>query len=114
MLRRFTVRFLLGILAAWLGALLLPGVGTDGAATPFILVGLFLAVGGVVIPIIEGAAAVLLFFLPRTLRVFLLRGANVAIAAALVTGFGFGSRPLVGLVGLTFLLGVLYMLPFAR
>lgn len=114
MLRRFTVRFLLGILAAWLGAMLLPGVRTDGAATTFILVGLFLAVGEVVIPVIESAAAVLLFFLPRTLRMFLLRGANVAVAASLVTGFEFGNRPLVGLVGLTFLLGVLYMFPFAR
>lgn len=94
--------------------MLLPGIRTDGAATTYILVGLFLAVGEVVIPVIEGVAAVLLFFLPRTLRVFLLRGAAVAIAASLVTGFGFGNRPLVGLIGLTFLLGVLYVLPFAR
>lgn len=113
-MRRFVVRFALGILAAWLGAMLLPGVQTDGAATSFILVGLFLAIGEVVIPVIDGLAAVLLFFLPRTLRGFLLRGAVVAIAASLVTGFGFGNRPLVGLVGLTFLLGVLYVLPFAR
>lgn len=113
-MRRFIVRFLLGILAAWLGAILLPGVRTDGAATTFILVGLFIAVGEVVIPVIEGAAAVLLFFVPRALRVFLLRGALAAIAASLVTGFEFGDRPLLGLVGFTVLLTVLYLLPFAR
>lgn len=113
-MRRFIVRFLLGVAAAWVGSVFLPGVKTDGNITTYILVGLFLAVGEVAIPVIEGAAAVLLFFLPRSLRILLLRGVEVAVVASLVTGFGFPDRSLVGFGGFTLLLTLLYMLPFAH
>lgn len=113
-MRRFVVRFFLGILAAWAGSFLIPGVSADRNVTTFILMGLFLAIGEVALPILEGGAAVLLFFLPRSARVFFLRAAEVAIAASLVTGFGFSGQPLVGLAGLTVLLSLLYMLPWAH
>lgn len=112
-MRRFVVRFLLGTLAAWAGSFLLPGVAADDKPTTFLLFGLFLALGEIALPIVEGAAAVPLFFLPRSFRTIILRAAVVAVAASLVSGFSFPERPVVGLLGMTVLLSLLYMLPFA-
>lgn len=111
-MRTFVVRFLLGIAAAWIGSSLIPGIAADGALTTFILMGLFLAVGEMIIPLIESGAGVLLFFIPRSARLFLLRAGEVAVAASLVSGFGFVS-PLIGIVGFTILLSLLYLLPLA-
>lgn len=105
---------MLATLAAWLGSLLLPGVETDGQATSFFLFGLFVAIGEVVLPVIEGGAALLLFFLPRHVRAFALRLAVVGISAHLVGGFSLSDRPAVPLLGMTLLLSLLYMLPFAH
>lgn len=111
-MRGFIARFILGILAAWVGSALLPGITTDGKATTFMLLALFLALGEIVLQTIEGGARVFLFFLPKSVRIFILRAAVVAIAASLVNGFSFADRQIVGLVGLTIVLSLLYMLPF--
>ncbi len=113
-MRRFLVRFVLGAAAAWIGAFLIPGVRTDGAITTLLLFGFLVAVGEVALPIVEGGASVILFFLPRSARNFLLRALVVVIAAALTDGFTFADRPLVGIAGMTVLLSLLYMVPFAH
>ena len=112
-MRRFFFRFLLGILGVWVASFLVPGVTADRRGITFLLVGLFVAVGEMAVPVVEGGTAVVLFFLPRSVRVFVLRLAAVAIAAQLTDGFGF-SAPLPGLFGTTLLLTLLYALPFAR
>ncbi len=113
-MRRFVVRFVLATLAAWLASFLLPGITTDRAPTSFLLFGLFLAVGEVALPVVEGGAAVLLFFLPRSVRTLALRTGIVAIASALVSGFGFSGQPLIGLIGFAIFLSLVYMLPLAH
>lgn len=112
-MRRFLFRFLFGILGVWMASFLVPGVTADRRGITFLLAGLFIAVGEMALPIAEGATAVVLFFLPRSVRVFALRLAIVAIAAQLTNGFGF-SAPLPGLAGTTLLLSLLYALPFAQ
>lgn len=112
-MRRFFFRFVFGILGTWVASFLVPGVTADRRGITFLLAGLFVAVGEMALPIVEGGTAVVLFFLPRTLRVFALRLAIVAIAAQLTDGFGF-SAPLPGLFGTTVLLTILYALPFAQ
>lgn len=111
-MRRFIVRFLLGIAAAWVASFLLPGVTTDRTVISFVLMGLFLGVAEVILPLLDPGAAILLFFIPRSLRIFLLRGAAVAIAAWLTAGFGF-TNSVIGIVGFTILLSLFYLLPFA-
>ncbi|TSC64325.1 MAG: hypothetical protein G01um1014106_178 [Parcubacteria group bacterium Gr01-1014_106] len=109
----FIFRILFGVLGMWLASMLVPGVTTDQRGITFLLAGLFVAVGETALPLIESATAVVLFFLPRTVRMFALRLAIVAIAAQLTDGLGF-SAPLPGLLGTTFILSLLYALPFAR
>lgn len=113
-MRRFIVRFVLGAAAAWGGSFLLPGVKTDGASTTFLLFGFLIAVGEIALPVIDGFASVILFFLPRSVRSLLLRALVVAIAGALTDGFAFADRPLIGIAGMTILLSVLFMVPFAN
>lgn len=113
-MRRFVVRFILGVLAGWVGSFLLPGVTADGKTTTLLLLGLFLSIGEIALPIVEGGAAVPLFFLPRSFRVFAVRTIVVAVAASLVSGFSLSEPPLVGLLGMTVLLSLFYMLPFAH
>lgn len=110
---KFVVRLLLGIAGMWIASVLIPGVTADRRGVTFLLAGLFVAVGEMALPVVEGALAVVLFFLPRTIRLFVLRVAIVAIAAQLTDGFGF-STPLPGLLGTTLLLTLLYALPFAH
>ena len=112
-MRRFLTRFLLGTLVAWSGSFLVPGIETDREVRTFILFGFFLAVGEAALPIVEGGAGVLLFFLPRSARRALLRAGEIVVASGLVTGFWFSS-PIVGILGLTLLFSVLLMLPFTR
>lgn len=112
-MRRFIAHFVLGILAVWLGSVFVPNITTDGKVTTFLLMGFLLAVGEVVILVVQSASSVLLFFIPRGLRSVLLRVGTVGIAAALTAGYGFTAL-LPGLVGLTILLSLFYWLPFAR
>lgn len=112
-MKRFFFRFVLSILGVWVASFLVPGVTADKRGITFFLAGLFIAVGEMALPVVEGGTAVVLFFLPRTIRVFALRLAIVAIAAQLTEGFGF-SAPLPGLFGTTLLLTLLYALPFAQ
>lgn len=114
-MRRFIARFLLGTFAAWFGSAYLPGVAADRAVTTYILVGLFLAIGEIILPLVEAATAVVSFFLPRSVRIFLLRAAEVAVTARLVSGFGFTDpQRALGVVGFTILLSLLFLLPGAR
>ncbi|MDP3685539.1 MAG: hypothetical protein Q8R32_01780 [bacterium] len=112
-MRKFFFRFIFGILGVWVASFLVPGVTADKRGITFLLAGLFVAVGEMALPVVEGGTAVVLFFLPRTIRVFALRLAIVAIATQLTDGFDF-SAPLPGLFGTTLLLTLLYALPFAR
>lgn len=113
-MRRFVARFVLGIAGAWLADLLIPGVTADRAVTTFLLMGFLVGVGEVALPIVDGPIAVVLFFLPRTLRAFLLRAVVVGIAAALTDGYHLGGQLPVSLGGTTLLLSLLYMVPFAN
>lgn len=111
---RVILAFLLGSAAAWIGSAFVPGVTADGAVTTYLLVGLLIAAGELFLPFIDGASAIPLFFLPRIIRMFLFRLAEVAIVARLVNGFGFSPpTPFPGLVGLTLLLTV-FFLPLGR
>jgi hypothetical protein len=112
-MRHFLARFILAAIGMWLSATLVPGVETDGALPTFLLMGLLIAVGEVALQVIQRGTAILLFFLPQGLRVVLLRVGMVAIAAALVTDFTFTPPILVGLLGTTLLLSLLFLLPFA-
>lgn len=112
-MKKVFFRILFGVLGVWLAGMLIPGVTTDQRGITFLLAGIFVAVGEMVLPFVEGATAVVLFFLPRTLRLFALRLAIVATAAQLTDGFGF-SAPLPGVFGTTFILSLLYALPFAH
>lgn len=112
-MRRFLARFVLASLGTWIAALVIPGINTDNAVLTFLLMGLLVAVGEVLIDVLRHGIAVLLFFIPGTLRLFLLRAAAVGIATALVTGFSFTSPVLVGLLGTALLLSLLFTLPLA-
>lgn len=112
-MKRFFFRILFGVLGVWLASMLVPGVSADQRGVTFLLAGIFVAVGEMALPFVESATAVVLFFLPRTLRMFALRLAIVATAAQLTDGFGF-SAPLPGVFGTTLILTILYALPFAH
>lgn len=113
MLRRFVAHLVLGALAGWVGSVFVPNVHADGAPLTFLLLGFLLAAGEVVIGVAQGIAAVLLFFLPRGIRLFALRIASVGVTSVLTSGFGFDAL-LPGLVAFTLFLSVLYWLPLAR
>lgn len=112
-MRRFVAHALLGALAVWFGSFLLPHVTADGKTTTFLLVGFLLAVGEVLIRILQSLTAAPLFFLPRGFRIFLLRLGSIGIAASLTAGFGFTAL-LPGVVSLTVLVSLFYWLPVAR
>lgn len=112
-MRRFLARFVLATAGTWLAATVIPGVRTDGALLTFILMGLFIATGEIIVQVLQQGAAILLFFLPRSVRMIALRLLIVGIATALVTGFAFESPFGVGLVGTTLLLSLLFLLPLA-
>lgn len=118
MIRRFFVRTFLAFIGAWLAATLVPGVQTDGLLPTFLLMGIFIGVGEVALQVLQPGAAVLLFFLPRPVRMFVLRVITVAIATLLVSGFAFTAPVFtatffVGLLGTTLLLSLLFLLPLA-
>lgn len=113
-MRRFIVWFILATLVSGAAGFLLPGVNSDGKLATIALLGFLLAVGEVVLTVVEGGVAVLLFFLPRFIRRLLLRSLAVGIAASLVSGFAFGSPLFVGIAGFTVLLSLAYLLPFAQ
>jgi hypothetical protein len=113
MIRRFLVRCVLGAAGSWLAATFIPGIMTDGKPLTFLLMGLFLGAGEIVLTVLKHGAAVLLFFLPSAFRATVLRAAIVAIAAGLVTGFGFAPPYVVGIAGMTLLLSLLFLLPFS-
>lgn len=111
-MRRFISRFLLGSAGVWLAETFVPNIETDGAISTLLLMGLCIAVGEMALVVLEPGASILLFFLPRMLRSFLLRLAIVAIAAGLITTFTFAPPVAIGLVGTTLLLSLLFLLPF--
>jgi len=115
-MKRFIFRFLLGALGAWLAAIIIPGIESDGNFRTYILMGLFIALGEILLFFFQGGAAIIFFIIPRPLRNLLLRMLIVAVAAQLVTGFGFTppfSSQLTGLAGLSFLYSLLFLLPFS-
>ncbi len=113
-MRRFIVRFILASAGTWLARSLVPaGITDDGLLSTYVLMGLFIAVGEVVLHVTRHGAALVLFFLPRLLRVFLLRMIVVAIAASLVEGFTFTPPLPLGLFGTTLLLSLLFLFPFS-
>jgi len=115
-MKRFIFRFLLGALGAWVAAIIIPGVESDGNFRTFILMGLFIAIGEILLFFFQGGAAIIFFIVPRPLRNFLLRMLIVAIAAELVTGFWFIpplTSQLTGLAGLSLFYSLLFLLPFS-
>lgn len=115
-MKRFIVRFVLGALGAWVAGIIIPGVMSDGNFRTYILMGLFIAIGEILLFFFQGGAAIIFFIVPRPLRNFLLRMLVVAIAAELVTGFGFSlpfTTQLTGLAGLSLLYSLLFLLPFS-
>lgn len=115
-MKRFIFRFLLGVLGAWVAAIIIPGVESDGNFRTYILMGLFIAIGEMLLFFFQGGAAIVFFIIPRPLRNLLLRMLVVAIAAELVTGFGFNlplTSQLTGLAGLSLLYSLLFLLPFS-
>lgn len=113
MVRFFIARAILAAGGGFLAAAVVPAVYTDGQIFTFILFGLFVATGEVIIDTVRAGLAVILFFVPGFIRTFLVRIAVVAIAAGLVTGFEFGSPLVVGLIGTAFLLTLLFYIPLA-
>jgi len=115
-MKRFIFRFLLGALGAWVAAIIIPGVDSDGSFRTYILMGLFIAIGEILLFFFQGGAAIVFFIIPRPLRNFLLRMLIVAIAAELVTGFWFSlpfTSQFTGLAGLSILYSLLFLLPFS-
>lgn len=113
---RFVIRLVLAIAGTWLAATIVPGVQMDGSYQTLILMGLFIAVGEMVLFIAQGGSAIVLFFIPRLLRNFGLRMLLVTIAAGLITGFGFAppfSNQLLALAGTTLIYSLLFALPFS-
>lgn len=113
MIRYFIVRAILAAIGGFLANAVVPAVATDGDIATFILFGLFMGAGEIIIHILRSGLALLFFIIPGMVRTFLIRIALVAISAGLVTGFAFGSPLVVGLVGTTILLTILFQLPFA-
>ncbi len=114
-MRLFIARTILGVLGTWLATIVLPVRGDSDLRT-YLLMGLFLGIGEVILIFVQQIAAIILFFIPRSIRNFLLRACLVLIAAALTSGFGFEpplNNQLIGLGGTTLLLSLLYSLPFS-
>jgi len=115
-MKRFFFRFLLGAAGTWVAATLIPGVTSDGDWRTLVLMGIFIAVGEVVLFVIQGGAALILFFIPRPIRIFALRMIMVAIAIGLTSGFDLTppfTSQLIGLSGTTLILSLLFLLPFS-
>lgn len=115
-MRRFIIRFILAIIGTWLAPIIIPGIISDNDVKTYILMGLFVACGEIILFVLQGGAAIILFFVPRPLRNFILRMAVVAVCAGLVTGLGFSppiSSQLIGLGGATLVYSLLFLLPFS-
>lgn len=114
-MRLFIARTILGGLGIWLATIVLPVRGDSDLRT-YLLMGLFLGLGEVLLLFVQQISAIILFFIPRAIRIFLMRAIVVLVAAALTTGFGFESplnNQLLGLGGTTLILTLLYSLPFS-
>lgn len=115
-MKRFLFRFLLAAAGTWVAATLIPGISADGAWQTFILMGFFVAVGETVLYIIQGGAALILFIVPRPVRIFALRMILVAIAIGLTSGFDLTPpiyNQLIGMGGTTLIFSLLFLLPFS-
>ncbi|MDO8512373.1 MAG: hypothetical protein Q7S57_03810 [bacterium] len=115
-MKRFLFRFLLATAGTWVAATLIPGINSDGAWQTYALMGLFVAIGEMVLFIIQGGAALILFFIPRPVRIYGLRIIIVAIAIGLTSGFGLTppiTSQLIGLAGTTLIFSILFLLPFS-
>jgi hypothetical protein len=115
-MKRFLVRFLLGTIGAWIAATVVPGINSDGDWRTYLLMGLFIAVGEMVLYVVQGGAALILFIIPRPIRIFALRMIIVIIAIGLTSGFE--STPpiinqLMGIGGTTLILSILFLLPIS-
>lgn len=115
-MKRFLFRFLLGAAGTWVAATLIPGITSDGAWQTYILMGFFVAIGEMILYVIQGGAALILFFIPRPIRIFGLRMLIVAVAIGLTSGFDLTppmTSQLVGLAGTTLIFSILFLLPFS-
>lgn len=115
-MKLFIIRFLLGIAGAWLAATFIPGITYDDLWQSLVLMGFFIAVGEVLLYMAQGGAALILFIIPRTIRIFALRAFIVAIAFGLVSGIDLTppvSTQIIGLLGTTLIYSLLFLLPFS-
>ena len=115
-MKRFLFRFLLAAAGTWVAATLIPGINSDGAWQTYALMGFFVAIGEMVLFIIQGGAALILFFIPRPIRIFGLRMILVAVAIGLTSGFDLTppmTSQFIGLAGTTLIFSILFLLPFS-
>lgn len=116
MTKRLIVRAILGGIGAYLATIVVPEVTADHQLLTFALMGVFIALGDLVAGIVQAAAGFVLFFIPSSVRTFVLRMVVVGIAAALTTGFSLGAPAVslgISLAGTALLVSLLFLLPFA-